>query len=136
MAWVKSFLSRWGLLILVAGATFLAGAGLMAGLVATGIAGKIKARLAGSGTGSAANAAVITRSELDTILMTLSVTDIPIGNVDGIASGGGIEAHGETVVVATARGRIAAATGVVLGVTLSEGTHDPGPLSPLAQPDV
>lgn len=106
MAWVKSFLSRWGLLILVAGATFLAGAGLMAGLVATGIAGKIKARLAGSGTGSAANAAVITRSELDTILMTLSVTDIPIGNVDGIASGGGIEAHGETVVVATALGRI------------------------------
>lgn len=106
MDWLRVFVSRWGLLILVAGFTFLAGAGLTAGLMATGVAGKVKARLAGAGAGGGADAAAIRQNELDTILMTLSVTDIPIGNVDGIASGGGIEAYGETLVIVTALGRI------------------------------
>lgn len=98
--------------LLLLAATFALGGILSAFLLESGIAGKVKHRLTSLLPPELAAQAGARHRKIETGLLTLSVMEIPIGNVDGntasggIATGGGIAAAGDTLIFVTALGKI------------------------------
>ena len=91
--------------ILLAGlaCVFVAGVGSGVVLLESGLAGKVKARLVAP---PAPVEPALGWVSQETSLQTIETLEIPLGNVDGVVDGGGLDAVGETVLFVTGLGRI------------------------------
>ena len=89
---------------IVAVVMFGLGATIAFAFLEFGIAGKIKAKLLPEAQRSIG--ADIQWKTYETSLLTIETLEIPIGNVDGIVEGGGLDAVGDTVFFVSALGRI------------------------------
>lgn len=110
--WLPADLRRRAAHLFLLAGTFVLGGILAAVMMESGIAGKIKHRLTSLLPAQLVAQAGVRHRTIETGLLTLDVTEIPIGNVDantlsgGVATGGGIAAAGETVIIVTALGKI------------------------------
>ncbi len=94
---------RYGVLASGLGLVFLAGAAA----AAIALKGDRLLALVGGGAEESGAADGLGWRTVDTIHHRIAVGEIPLGNVDGGATGGGIEAYGDNFIYASANGQIA-----------------------------